>query len=455
MAFEFIKRIFNPDKVDIELDDIQSLVIRSRPIPYFGTIAAIEIKTPEAGRQLIKDALPMIDSAKGWHKKTSASVFMTFTYKGLKAMDLPKESLDSFPESFKQGMAARADLLVDEGKNDPKNWEKPFKSGEIHIAAAIIAQTKEDWKKKLKEFEKAYSDNKDLNIVISQDFGATEEVKNVFGFRDGISNPEIEGSGIDMPDAYDKPLKPGEFILGYPGESGTVKPFPKPDVLGKNGSFMIFRKYQSQVADFNRFLKENTNSPEEAELLAAKTIGRWKSGAPLVLSPEKDDKELGANAEKNNNFSFKDDEYGKKCPFGSHIRRMNPRDSENFILEDVRLHRIIRKSVTFGDIVPTDVTEDDGKERGQYFIGISADAMGTLEFLQKQWANDGNSQNLHDEKDPILGVQKDGVFTVPSDPIVKRFHGLQTYNILKGGEYCFIPGLSALKWMNEHSNDEK
>ena len=128
---------------------------------------------------------------------------------------------------------------------------------------------------------------------------------------------------------------------------------------------------------------------------------------------------------------------------------MNPRDSKSFILEDVRLHRIMRRAVTFGDIVPPDVTKNDGKERGQYFIGMSADAMGTTEFLLKQWANDGNSMNLGEEKDPMLGVQKDGLFTKPDDPLIKRYHGLQTYNIMKGGEYCFIPSLSALKWISE------
>ena len=179
-------------------------------------------------------------------------------------------------------------------------------------------------------------------------------------------------------------------------------------------------------------------------------VGRWRSGAPLVLAPEKDDKALGDDMQKNNDFSFKNDEYGKKCPFSSHIRRMNPRDSKSFVLEDERLHRIIRKSVTFGDIVPPEVTKNDGKERGQYFIGISADAMGTLEFLQKQWANDGNSQNLGTEKDPMIGVQdEDALFSAPGEPLIKRYRGLQTYNIVKGGEYCFIPSISALKWISE------
>ncbi|OCK51285.1 peroxidase [Chryseobacterium sp. CBo1] len=450
MALDFLKRIFNPNKVTIALEEIQALILRSRPVPYYGTVALLEIKNAEKAKQMLKHLIPLINSAKDWHKNEGASVFLTFTYNGLEKIGVPQDSLDSFPESFKEGMAKRSAYLYDIGVNDPKNWDKAFKNVNVHIAAAVIADSEAAWQEKLKEFRSKLESDSGIDVLISHDFGATEEVKNVFGFRDGISNPEVDGSGIEIPSGFDRPIKAGEFILGYPGEGDITKPYPKPDVLGKNGSFMIFRKYQSQVADFNKYVLENTNSPEEAELLASKMVGRWRSGAPLVLSPDKDDKALGDDAEKNNDFSFKNDEFGKKCPFSSHIRRMNPRDSKSFVLEDERLHRIIRRSVTFGDIVPPEVTKDDGKERGQYFMGISANAMGTLEFLQKQWANDGNSQNLGSEKDPMIGVQdKEGLFTMPADPLVKRYKGLQTFNIVKGGEYCFIPSISALKWISD------
>ena len=73
-----------------------------------------------------------------------------------------------------------------------------------------------------------------------------------------------------------------------------------------------------------------------------------------------------------------------------------------------------------------------------------------MEFLQKQWINDGNSQNLGSEKDPMVGLQdQNSLFSMPADPLIKRYRGLQTYNIVKGGEYCFIPSLSALKWISE------
>ncbi len=113
MALEFLKRIFNPNKVEIELNEIQALILRSRPIPYFGTVAIIEIKDAVAARQMLQKLLPIVSSAEDWHKNEGASVTLTFTYKGLEKIGVPQESLDTFPESFKEGMAERSRFLYD------------------------------------------------------------------------------------------------------------------------------------------------------------------------------------------------------------------------------------------------------------------------------------------------------------------------------------------------------
>ena len=126
---------------------------------------------------------------------------------------------------------------------------------------------------------------------------------------------------------------------------------------------------------------------------------------------------------------------------------MNPRDSEDFILSDVRIHRIVRRSVGFGEVVPPDVIEDDGKDRGLFFIGINAHAMETVEFLQSQWINDGNFMSLGEEKDPMVGLHsgdKDSDaddFTVPADPIANATMVLKPL-IPCTAAYFFIPSLS-------------
>ena len=166
-----------------------------------------------------------------------------------------------------------------------------------------------------------------------------------FGYRDGISHPAIEGSGIPGSNPLETPLKAGDFVLGYPGELDAV--VPQPDVLGRNGSYIVFRKLYQRVAEFRRYLRDNSANPEEEELLAAKMMGRWRSGAPLALAPTADDPALGADPARNNAFMYRgDDPIGYTTPLGSHGRRTNPRDSA--VAGVPRIHRMLRRGTAYG-----------------------------------------------------------------------------------------------------------
>ena len=289
-----------------------------------------------------------------------------------------------------------------------------------------------------------------VTVLHTQDFGAQPGDLNPMGYRDSIGQPAIEGSGVDPLPGQGRPIKAGEFILGYPGEAGVPLPMPQPDVLGRNGTFLGLRKYQTRVGAFNRFLRDNAQTDEERELLAAKLVGRWRSGAPLTLAPVKDDSALGQDPQRNNDFNYANDPEGKQAPLGCHMRRMNPRDTKMPVLTDVNLHRIIRRSTTFG--APYDPNafsdRDDEIPRGLFFLFISAKAMATMEFLQREWINGGNFTGLGEERDPIVGLQEEGAtFTIPKAPVRRRIHGIHTFNVLRGGEYMFMPSLSALKWL--------
>jgi deferrochelatase/peroxidase EfeB len=289
-------------------------------------------------------------------------------------------------------------------------------------------------------------------VLDVQDFGAQPGDLNPLGFKDGIGQPAIEGSGVDALPGHGRPIKAGEFILGCPGEAGVPLTMPEPDVLGRNGTFLGLRKYQTRVGAFNRFLRDNAQTDEDRELLAAKLFGRWRSGAPLTLAPVKDDPALGDDPQRNNDFDYAHDPDGKQAPLGCHMRRMNPRDTKMPVLTDANLHRIIRRSTTYG--APYDPNafsdHDDEIPRGLHFLFLSAKAMATLEFLQREWINDGNFSGLGDERDPIVGLQEEGAtFTIPKAPVRRRIHGIDTFNVLRGGEYLFMPSLSALKWLAE------
>ena len=147
-----------------------------------------------------------------------------------------------------------------------------------------------------------------------------------FGYRDRSSEPAIEGDGIEPTPGTGEPLKPGEFILGYPDEYGAIADSPRPEILARNGSYMAYRRLEEHVGKFREFLRQHGDTPEEQELIAAKLMGRWRSGAWLVLAPEKDDPALGADGT-NNDFTYKErDPHGYAVPLGAHIRRINPRD---------------------------------------------------------------------------------------------------------------------------------
>jgi Dyp-type peroxidase family len=220
---------------------------------------------------------------------------------------------------------------------------------------------------------------------------------------------------------------------------------PEPEVLGKNGSYVAYRKLAEHVGAFRDFLAQNAATPDEQELLAAKLMGRWRSGAPLVLAPERDDPALGADPQRTNDFDYgKMDPFGYACPIGAHIRRMNPRDTAP---ADMRRRRIVRRGATYGPGLP-EGAPDDGADRGVATFAGCASLVRQFEILQRVWANDPTFQGLQNERDPLIGNQ-DGTFdmTIPRRPIKRRIHGLPAFTTVRGGAYLFLPGIRALRFL--------
>jgi Dyp-type peroxidase family len=434
----------------LDLHEIQATVLRPRPAPYFGTHVGLRIDDARAGRELLRRLIPHVDSAASWSQARSSWLSVGISHAGLEALGVPQDSLRSFPEAFRVGMAARAAQLGDKGVNDPKNWEAPFGNRQIHVALSAFSDSMEKKQRMLTFAREQYEKLAGVSVVLTDHFGAQPGDLNSLGYKDGIDQPEIEGSGVPSRPGFGRPIKAGEFILGYPGEAGVPLPMPQPDVLGRNGTFVGLRKYQTRVGAFNRFLHANGSTEQERELLAAKLVGRWRSGAPLTLAPDVDDPALGADPKRNNDFDYANDTRGRQVPFGCHIRRMNPRDTELTRLSDINIHRLIRRGTTFGPAYDPNAlsTADDEVPRGSYFLFISAKAMATIEFLQQEWINDGDFIGAGSERDPIIGLQEEGAtFTIPREPVRHRIHGIETFNVLRGGDYFFMPSLSALSWL--------
>jgi deferrochelatase/peroxidase EfeB len=255
----------------------------------------------------------------------------------------------------------------------------------------------------------------------------------------------IEGTGEDPTPGSGSPLKAGEFFLGYPDETGLVPALPQPEILSRNGSFLAYFRLQEHVGRFRDFLREHGGDTAEGqELIAAKVMGRWRSGAPLVLCPEKDDPALGADMQRNNNFNYGSmDPYGYACPLGAHVRRMNPRDTA----ENMERRKMIRRGGAYGPYLPEGAPED-GADRGIAAFAGCASLVRQFEFAMNVWANDPRFHELGNERDPIIGTQ-DGTFdmTIPKRPIRKKITGLPAFTTVRGGAYFFLPGIQALRYL--------
>src|SRR5438093_7671898 len=403
----------------LELDDIQSAVLRPRPTPYQATYVIFRIDDRKAGRELMRRLSSVVASAA--HPTSPAGdtwVSAALSFQGLKALGVPRASLQSFPLEFQQGMAPRANLLGDSGESSPENWEKPLGSADVHVVVTALAPDAERLEAVLKRARRAYQELPGVTAIWRQDCHVLPGEKEAFGFKDGISHPAIEGSGIPGSNPHERALKAGEFVLGYPDEISDAPLMPQPEILGRNGSYVVFRKLHQRVAAFRRYLKENSPSAKAEDRLAAKMMGRWRSGAPLALCPLHDNPEVGADPRQNNDFLFKqDDPIGYHTPAGSHIRRMNPRDAD--IAGVARIHRMIRRGTSYGPELPEGVLEDDGVDRGLMFAFIGAHLGRQFEFVQAQWINDGVFFGAGGDKDPIVGSD-DINFTLPRRPVRKR-----------------------------------
>jgi Dyp-type peroxidase family len=431
----------------LELHELQSGILHPRPSPYVGAYVVFRIDDRRDGRTFVGRLGRFVASAVDWSAQAQAWLTVALTYQGLRALGVPQDSLDSFPPEFKEGMAARAEQLGDVGVNDPDNWEKPLGSPDVHVALAAIAPDQARLDALLGEIETARRGLAGVVEIWRQHCYSLPTEREAFGFKDGISHPAIESSGIPGTNPQERPFKAGEFILGYENELGQLPAMPSPAVLGRNGTYVVFRKLHQDVATFRRYLRANAANPEDEELLAAKFVGRWRSGAPLLLAPDRDDPSLGADASRNNDFLYReDDPRGIKCPIGSHIRRMNPRDA--VVTGDVRLHRMIRRGTNYGPHLPEGVLEDDGQDRGLCFVFVGASLTRQFEFAQMQWINDGRFIGAPAERDPLVGPNEGRCpFTIPARPVRRRLHGLPTFVTTRGGEYCFAPSLSALRWI--------
>ena len=371
-------------------------------------------------------------------------------------------------------------ILGDTGASLPEKWEYGREKDEpLHLLLLLYGKTLQDLDSlyhdvcgKYKRVCDATGSNglqivKEQNSVRDQD-----DYREPFGFRDGISQPPVKGLIGRRQQPAECPLNTGEFVVGYENEINFVARGPSIDncadpngylydhpsypgyrrAFGMNGTYLVFRKLRQDVEGFRKFIDEKSKDiscadpARRGELLAAKMMGRWQSGSPLVLAPD------SPGSEPSNDFLFMStDPDGLACPLGSHIRRANPRDSLDMpparSILITRRHRIIRRGRKYSEETK-DSAGNSKCEQGIYFIALNADLRHQFEFVQQLWINNPSFNGLDDEKDPIGGNSDvkgngginngKGNFTIQGKPISNHLQGLERFVTTKGGGYFFF-----------------
>lgn len=191
--------------------------------------------------------------------------------------------------------------------------------------------------------------------------------------------------------------------------------------------------------------------------MAAKFVGRWPDGAPLVLAPKRGNERLREPLN-HNDFGYREmDANGYRCPVGAHIRRVNPRDSlggsPQESIRTVNRHRLLRRGALYGEKLREGDNEDE--PRGVLFFGVNTDIERQFEFVQQTWINNPKFGGLNEDRDPLLGNNKDGLseedegpwrMTIPQVPVRRRLDSLPRFVTVRGGGYFFMPSISALSF---------
>ena len=472
-----------------DMKDIQGFVMSGYAHLTCVSYTLLRVDDMAAARRWLENLTNEVTTSEG--KQELSCLNVALTHHGLKQLGLAKDALDSFSRPFIEGMSTshRSRILGDADANEPANWDWGSNDGAkaVDVLLLLFGKDEQTIADLMKDQSAKFTQN-GISELLTLAAGRQPDSHEHFGFADGMGQPAIEGTFQTRDAATRNVIKAGEILLSYVNDYGkpanspmvslasdkngllplviegtTEDPSTRRD-LGRNGTYVVFRQLRQHPAKFYHYLDEATRKangeldPEASAWLAAKMVGRWPDGAPLVLSPDGGNPALGTA----DDFGFRDtDARGFKCPIGSHIRRSNPRDSIGPDGPTAQItanrHRILRRGRSYGHR-PADRRIDDGVDRGLHFLCLNADIERQFEFVQQTWVNNPVFGGLNGEVDPLIGNIKkadpnedpnkcDAIFTVPADPLRTRVHKLERFVTVKGGAYFFLPSMSALRYL--------
>jgi len=490
----------------VDFSDIQGIVRFAYNHLTEACYLLLRVQDASVAKAWMGSTLPLVSTAHKSPERPATAMQVALTASGLRAIGVKEEVLGGFSAEFLEGLAgdeARSRRLGDVGANAPANWEWGTPGTEPHLLIILMAESGRlsGWRERVEtsEFRAAFDT---IACLPTSDLHGDEP----FGFRDGISQPEIDWHSrplhSDTVLSYTNLSALGEFLLGYPNEYGkyTQRPLldPSPDTgylasaeddlsqkdLGRNGTYLVLRQLEQDVRGFWTFADRAAGSdPLERVRVAETLVGRRLNGDPIVPLTDSPIAGVGGKTGHLNHFTFDQDPDGVRCPFGAHIRRANPRNVDLpgkpawFLsrwlrmlgsgiksfrddgLASTRFHRVLRRGREYGpkltiDDAVTSGSTDQGVQRGLQFVCLNANISRQFEFVQGAWLMNASFDGLSGEQDPLLGKAVSAgdcpttdVFSIPRDGAPpRRLTGLKQFITVRGGAYFFLPGIKALRY---------
>lgn len=456
-----------------DLPDIQGFIVHGYNMP---TSRHFVLTIGQVGAALeFLDALTSgsgalsVTSAERWPggAKPEYALNIGLTARGLEALQLPA-SVSINPGNFSSflfGAVAAAKTVGDTGPNDPANWVTKLNTANAdlaHVLLSLYTNTAEDRELYAAQLRAMFAQvippvgapgsdvlEWDVDPYIFVDPVTGETYRKIhFGYTDGISNPIIDA--VDLP-----PLRPNELpyvaawqFVTRDGEMTSYN-LPAPLQFGQNGTFSAFRILEQNVQAFEAYLSAAGRDEAAQEFLASKLCGRWRNGNPVVLRPDSPGPRLPDDEMMD--FDYGADNVGEPCPYSAHTRRTNSRGGPLVVpVGDKVDHRIMRRADAYG---PHYTGADDGEKRGLAGHFMCAMLSNQFEFLMSQWVNSETFPGLAAQAgiDPLLGnVPARSSFTYWESGKPVTVDGLSRFVTTKGGLYCFIPSITAIKWMAQN-----
>jgi Dyp-type peroxidase family len=499
---------------EVNFSDVQGLVRFGYGWMEQACYFLMRVKDVKAARSWLRSA-PVTSAVKPLPLPSTA-MQVAFTAPGLKALGVADSVINGFSHEFVSGMTepSGSRRLGDVKNNAPSEWEWGYPYDEKyendpkvekkmpHLLVMFFA--KEGLLEDFVQRSTGDAWNEAFTLVRKLETSNLDGIE-PFGFPDGISQPEIDWDQqrdmlVGQLD-YDNVVALGEFLLGYRNEYGkyTDRPLVDADIstaellpaedapekrdVGRNGTYLVMRDLRQHVQDFWKSVSEQTGGDlAEAEKLAAAMVGRTKEGDPLVPIEQKEIPGIDLKNNPKNNFTFDGDPAGVRCPFGAHIRRANPRNTDfpgrptdllskivtmlgfgpkgfrDDLMSSVRYHRILRRGREYGPRIPPakalEQRAGDEPESGLHFICLNANILRQFEFLQNAWIASTKFSGLTGESDPLLGNREaipgckvTSDFNIPQDAgLRRRITGLPQFVTVRGGAYFFLPSIRALRY---------